>query len=42
MTVWSVNTTVAVKGAHRHFARLREAVPHILTFASGPHGSTAA
>ncbi|WP_051926602.1 HAD family hydrolase [Streptomyces durhamensis] len=35
MTVWGVNTEVAVEGVHRHFASLREAVPHILDFASG-------
>jgi sugar-phosphatase len=37
MTVWSVNTPVAVDGAHRHFGTLREAAPGILAFASGPH-----
>ncbi|WP_225840128.1 HAD family phosphatase [Streptomyces sp. NK08204] len=42
MTVWGVNATVAVEGVHRHFVRLREAVPHILAFASGPHGNAAA
>jgi mannitol-1-/sugar-/sorbitol-6-phosphatase len=30
MTVWQVNTAAAAEGAHRHFASLREAVPHIL------------
>ncbi|MFI2765439.1 HAD-IA family hydrolase [Streptomyces echinatus] len=35
MTVWGVNTPAAVDGVHRHFASLREAVPHILAFASG-------
>ncbi|MFK4066279.1 HAD-IA family hydrolase [Streptomyces sp. NPDC029674] len=45
MTVWGVNTPVAVDGVHRHFASLREAVPDVLAFASGsrPHrrkGST--
>jgi sugar-phosphatase len=35
MTVWNVNTATAVDGSHRHFASLREAVPHILAFASG-------
>jgi sugar-phosphatase len=37
MTVWSVNTPAAPEGApsaHRHFVSLREAVPHILDFAS--------
>ncbi|MGV9273222.1 HAD family hydrolase [Streptomyces griseosporeus] len=34
MTVWGVNSAVAVEGVHRHFASLREAVPHILAFAS--------
>lgn len=33
MTVWGVNAAVAVAGVHRHFASLREAVPHILDFA---------
>ncbi|WAZ26185.1 HAD-IA family hydrolase [Streptomyces cinnabarinus] len=33
MTVWGVNSEVAVEGVHRHFATLREAVPHILAFA---------
>ncbi len=42
MTVWGVNTAVAVEGVHRHFGSLREAVPHILAFASGPHGNAAA
>ncbi|MFE1754621.1 HAD family hydrolase [Streptomyces anandii] len=41
MTVWGVNATVAVEGVHRHFASLREAVPHILAFASGPDASAA-
>ncbi|MCC5480995.1 HAD family hydrolase, partial [Streptomyces barringtoniae] len=35
MTVWGVNAAAAVEGVHRHFASLREAVPHILAFASG-------
>lgn len=35
MTVWSVNADIAVDGAHRHFACLREATPHILAFLSG-------
>ncbi|MFE0458860.1 HAD-IA family hydrolase [Kitasatospora sp. NPDC058965] len=35
MTVWNVNTEVAVAGAHRHFAGLREAVAHVLDFAAG-------
>lgn len=30
MTVWNVNTPVAVDGAHRHFERLRDAVDDIL------------
>jgi mannitol-1-/sugar-/sorbitol-6-phosphatase len=34
MTVWGVNAAVAVDGVHRHFVSLREAVPHILAFAS--------
>lgn len=34
MTVWGVNSAVAVEGVHRHFASLREAVPHILAFVS--------
>lgn len=38
MTVWGVNATVPVEGVHRHFVSLREAVPHILAFASGPAG----
>ncbi|MEU2155057.1 HAD-IA family hydrolase [Streptomyces sp. NPDC019396] len=41
MTVWGVNAAVAVDGVHRHFASLREAVPHILAFVSGPSGSRA-
>lgn len=41
MTVWGVNAAVAVEGVHRHFVTLREAVPHILAFASAPHGGTA-
>ncbi|MFH8294669.1 HAD family hydrolase [Streptomyces sp. NPDC018059] len=36
MTVWGVNAATAVEGAHRHFTELREAVPHILAFVSGP------
>ncbi|WP_328332188.1 MULTISPECIES: HAD family hydrolase [unclassified Streptomyces] len=36
MTVWSVNAPDAVDGVHRHFATLREAVPHILAYASAP------
>ncbi|GHE05393.1 HAD family hydrolase [Streptomyces alanosinicus] len=35
MTVWGVNAAAAVEGVHRHFGSLREAVPHILAFASG-------
>lgn len=46
MTVWGVNTPVAVDGVHRHFPSLRQAVPDILAFASGSRpprlkGSTA-
>ncbi|WP_436840488.1 HAD family hydrolase [Streptomyces flavofungini] len=37
MTVWGVNTPVAVDGAHRHFESLREAARDILAFASGVH-----
>ncbi|MET9383505.1 HAD-IA family hydrolase [Streptomyces sp. NPDC002928] len=32
MTVWGVNTPVAVDGVHRHFGSLREAVPDILAW----------
>ncbi|MER5544138.1 HAD-IA family hydrolase [Streptomyces sp. NPDC002589] len=35
MTVWGVNAAAPVEGVHRHFGNLREAVPHILAFASG-------
>ncbi|NUW33179.1 HAD-IA family hydrolase [Nonomuraea sp. SMC257] len=42
MTVWGVNAAIAVEGVHRHFVSLREAVPHILAFASGSHGNAAA
>jgi sugar-phosphatase len=42
MTVWGVNAATPVEGVHRHFVSLREAVPHILAFASDPHGSAAA
>ncbi|WP_436843137.1 HAD family hydrolase [Streptomyces collinus] len=42
MTVWGVNAAAAVEGVHRHFASLREAVPHILAFASGTHRNAAA
>ncbi|GGV52139.1 haloacid dehalogenase [Streptomyces spectabilis] len=42
MTVWGVNAAVAVEGVHRHFVTLREAVPHILAFASDDHGDAAA
>jgi sugar-phosphatase len=35
MTVWSVNADGAVDGAHRHFASLRDATPHILAYLSG-------
>ncbi|MFJ2962402.1 HAD family hydrolase [Streptomyces collinus] len=41
MTVWGVNAAAAVEGVHRHFASLREAVPHILAWTSGPRGSAA-
>ncbi|MCH0541946.1 HAD-IA family hydrolase [Streptomyces sp. MUM 203J] len=34
MTVWNVNTAAPVEGAHRHFATLREAAPHILALAA--------
>ncbi|WP_217212731.1 HAD family phosphatase [Streptomyces sp. AC550_RSS872] len=39
MTVWGVNSPVAVDGVHRHFKSLRAAVPDVLAFASGtdPH-----
>jgi mannitol-1-/sugar-/sorbitol-6-phosphatase len=40
MTVWGVNAAVAVEGVHRHFATLREAVPHILAHMSAPHSVT--
>ncbi|NGO78744.1 HAD-IA family hydrolase [Streptomyces sp. YC504] len=36
MTVWGVNTAIAVDGVHRHFAELREAVPHILAALPDP------
>lgn len=42
MTVWGVNAAQAVEGVHRHFRSLREAVPHILEFTSGPSGNAAA
>ncbi|MFF4038169.1 HAD family hydrolase [Streptomyces sp. NPDC001816] len=42
MTVWGVNAAAAVEGVHRHFVSLREAVPHILAFASSAHGNAAA
>lgn len=42
MTVWGVNAAAAMEGVHRHFASLRQAVPHILDFATGPHGTAAA
>lgn len=35
MTVWGVNTPVAVDGVHRHFGSLRDAVRDTLAFASG-------
>ncbi|MFG2626882.1 HAD family hydrolase [Streptomyces sp. NPDC048473] len=37
MTVWGVNTPVAVDGVHRHFGSLIEAVRDILAFAAGTH-----
>lgn len=37
MTVWGVNTPVAVDGVHRHFVSLREAVPAILAFVADTH-----
>lgn len=36
MTVWGVNAPTAVDGVHRHFGNLREAVPEVLAFMSGP------
>ncbi|MFC5219315.1 HAD family hydrolase [Streptomyces coerulescens] len=39
MTVWGVNTSVAVDGVHRHFGSLRAAVLDILAFTSGTHPS---
>ncbi|MDF3298247.1 HAD-IA family hydrolase [Streptomyces sp. K1PA1] len=42
MTVWGVNAALAVEGVHRHFASLREAVPHVLAFASGRHAHATA
>ncbi|MER6715480.1 HAD-IA family hydrolase [Streptomyces sp. NPDC000877] len=42
MTVWGVNATAPVESVHRHFASLREAVPHILAWTSGPQGKAAA
>ncbi|KUJ68515.1 phosphatase [Streptomyces albus subsp. albus] len=42
MTVWGVNAPVAVEGVHRHFTSLREAVPHVLAFASGSPGRAVA
>ncbi|MGW6317641.1 HAD family hydrolase [Streptomyces sp. NPDC055099] len=36
MTVWGVNTPLAVDGVHRHFKVLRSAVLDILAFASAP------
>ncbi|MCX5562811.1 HAD-IA family hydrolase [Streptomyces sp. NBC_00038] len=40
MTVWGVNAPTAVDGVHRHFGSLRDAIPDVLAFASGPrpHG----
>jgi sugar-phosphatase len=35
MTVWGVNTPVAVDGVQRHFESLREALPDILAFVAG-------
>nr|WP_203644890.1 HAD-IA family hydrolase [Streptomyces sp. SID14478] len=37
MTVWGVNTPIAVDGVHRHFGSLRAAVPDILAFTSATH-----
>ncbi|MFD4626697.1 HAD family hydrolase [Streptomyces sp. NPDC058475] len=37
MTVWGVNTPVAVDGVHRHFGSLGAAVLDILAFTSGTH-----
>lgn len=37
MTVWGVNTPLAVDGVHRHFGSLRSAVLDILAFTSGTH-----
>ncbi|MEU1050188.1 HAD-IA family hydrolase, partial [Streptomyces sp. NPDC005897] len=37
MTVWGVNTPVAVDGVHRHFVGLRSAVLDVLAFTSGTH-----
>jgi len=34
MTVWQVNAATAAEGVHRHFASLREAIPHILASAT--------
>lgn len=42
MTVWGVNAEAAVEGVHRHFASLREAVPHVLAYASDSHDHAAA
>ncbi|MET9816235.1 HAD-IA family hydrolase [Streptomyces sp. NPDC006355] len=42
MTVWGVHATAPVEGVHRHFTSLREAVPHILAWTSGPQGNAAA
>ncbi|WP_369382924.1 HAD family hydrolase [Streptomyces sp. cg36] len=36
MTVWGVNTPVAVEGVHRHFSSLYEVVRDVLAFVSGP------
>ncbi|MEU6428756.1 HAD-IA family hydrolase [Microbispora sp. NPDC046973] len=35
MTVWNVNVSVAVEGAHRHFTTLRDAADDIVAFVSG-------
>ncbi|MYW03828.1 HAD-IA family hydrolase [Streptomyces sp. SID3343] len=34
MTVWTVNTDEPVPGAHRYFPTLRDAIPHVTTFAT--------
>ena len=42
MTVWGVNAPAPVAGVHRHFRTLREAIPEILAFTAGAHGTRAA